>query len=34
MAEAVPDGTVAPDQELATDWGVDVVVVIGRSYQE
>lgn len=34
VAEAVPDGTVAPDQELATDWGVDVVVVIGRSYQE
>jgi hypothetical protein len=34
LSEAVPDGTVAPDQELAEEWGVDIVVVIGRSYQE
>lgn len=34
LSEAVPDGTVAPDQELADEWGVDIVVVIGRSYQE
>ncbi|HEX2154307.1 MAG TPA: LytR C-terminal domain-containing protein [Acidimicrobiia bacterium] len=34
LAEAVPDATVAPDPELASSWGVDVVVVIGRSYQE
>ena len=34
LSEAVPDGTVAPDQELAEEWDVDIVVVIGRSYQE
>lgn len=34
LAEAVPDATVAPDPELAASWGVDAVVVIGRSYQE
>lgn len=34
LGEAVPDGTVAPNQELAGEWGVDIVVVIGRSYQE
>lgn len=34
LAEAVPDGTVASDQELADEWGVDVIVVVGRSYQE
>lgn len=34
LVEAVPDATVAPDPELADTWGVDVVVVIGRSYQE
>lgn len=34
LSDAVPDGTVAPDQELAEEWDVDIVVVIGRSYQE
>lgn len=34
LAQHVPDATVAPDPELAAAWGVDLVVVIGRSYQE
>lgn len=34
LSEAVPDGAVAPNQELADAQGVDIVVVIGRSYQE
>lgn len=34
LAEAVGDGTVAANQELADDQGVDIVVVIGLSYQE
>lgn len=34
LAQQVPDATVAPDPELAAAWGVDLVVVIGRSYQE
>jgi hypothetical protein len=34
LAEAVPDGTVAPNPELASEWGVDVVVVLGLSHQE
>lgn len=34
VAETVPDATVASDPELAAEWGVDVVVVIGQSYQE
>lgn len=34
LSQEVPDATVAPDPELAAAWGVDVVVVIGRSYQE
>lgn len=33
LADAVPDGTVASNQELAETWGTDIVVVIGRSYQ-
>lgn len=34
LAESMPDATVAPDPELAAEWGVDVVVVIGQSYTE
>lgn len=34
VSEAAEDGTVAPNAELAEAQGVDVVVVIGRSYQE
>lgn len=34
LAESVPDGTVAPNPELASEHGVDVVVVLGLSYQE
>lgn len=34
LAEAVPDSTVASDPDLTADWGVDVVVVIGRSYPQ
>lgn len=34
LAETMPDATVAPDPELAAEWGVDVVVVIGQSYTE
>lgn len=34
LADSIPDATVAPDPELAADWGVDLVVVIGQSYQE
>lgn len=34
LIEAIPDGTVAPDPELTTSQGADIVVVIGRSYQE
>lgn len=34
IVEVVPDGTVAPNSELAGEWDVDVVVVLGRSYQE
>lgn len=33
VGEAIPDGTVAPDSELTSAQGVDIVVVIGRSYQ-
>jgi hypothetical protein len=34
LTEVIPDGTVAPDPELTTSQGTDIVVVIGRSYQE
>ncbi|HLU32309.1 MAG TPA: LytR C-terminal domain-containing protein [Acidimicrobiia bacterium] len=34
LAESIPDGTVASDPELTSEWGVDIVVVIGRSYQQ
>lgn len=34
LSESLPDSTVASDPELAATWGVDVVVVIGRSYVE
>lgn len=34
LTEVFPDGTVAPDPELTTSQGTDVVVVIGLSYQE
>lgn len=34
LSEAVGDGSVASDPDLASEWGVDIVVVIGRSYQE
>ncbi len=34
LIEVIPDGSVAPDAELTTSAGVDIVVVIGRSYQE
>lgn len=34
LAESMPDATVAPDPELAAEWGVDVVVVIGQSFTE
>lgn len=33
LNDAVPDGTVAPGQDLATEQGADIVVVIGQSYQ-
>jgi hypothetical protein len=34
LVDAVPDGTVAADAALAGAHGVDIVVVIGLSYQE
>jgi len=34
LTEVFPDGTVAPDPELATSQGTDIVVVIGLSHQE
>jgi len=34
LSEALGTGTVAEDAELASEWGVDIVVVIGRSFQE
>lgn len=34
LAEAIPDGTVAPNPDITGENGVDIVVVIGRSYQE
>lgn len=34
LTEVFPDGTVAPDPELTTSQGTDIVVVIGLSYQE
>ncbi|MGH8911019.1 MAG: LytR C-terminal domain-containing protein [Acidimicrobiia bacterium] len=34
LVDAVPDGTVAADPTLAEAQGVDIVVVIGLSYQE
>ena len=34
LADAVPDGTVAADADLAGAHGVDIVVVIGLSHQE
>lgn len=34
LLDVVPDATVAADSDLAAEWGVDVVVVLGRSYLE
>lgn len=33
LSDAIPDGTVAPNPDLTAEQGVDVVVVIGLSYQ-
>lgn len=33
LSDAIPDGTVAPNPELTTEQDVDIVVVLGLSYQ-
>jgi|FLYL01.1.fsa_nt_gi hypothetical protein len=33
LAELVPDGTVAPNEEITGEYDVDIVVILGRSYR-